>query len=109
MIQDQLERTDMEDEKGMTERLEAATTLLERTLSWLEERQGALSGEVEKISATVEQSGGRLNWLRSCCRRTGTGRGESGGSAESAESPAQDGARDHIGDARQAWDWRWSR
>jgi septal ring factor EnvC (AmiA/AmiB activator) len=56
MIQDQLERTDMEDEKGMTERLEAATTLLERTLSWLEERQGALSGEVEKISATVEQS-----------------------------------------------------
>ena len=30
--------------------------LLERTLSWLEERQGALSGEVERISATVEQS-----------------------------------------------------
>jgi ATP-dependent Lon protease len=56
MIQDQLERTDMVDEKGITERLEAATTLLERTLSWLEERQGALSGEVEKISATVEQS-----------------------------------------------------
>jgi len=46
----------MENEKGLTERLEAATTLLERTLSWLEERQGALSGEVEKISATVEQS-----------------------------------------------------
>ena len=46
----------MENEKGLTERLEAATTLLERTLSWLEERQGALSGEVEKISETVEQS-----------------------------------------------------
>jgi len=29
---------------------------VERTLSWLEERQGALSGEVERISATVEQS-----------------------------------------------------
>jgi hypothetical protein len=43
-------------EQEIAERLEAATTLLERTLSWLEERQGALSGEVEKISATVEQS-----------------------------------------------------
>jgi septal ring factor EnvC (AmiA/AmiB activator) len=56
MIQDKQERMNMENEKGLTERLEAATTLLERTLSWLEERQGALSGEVEKISATVEQS-----------------------------------------------------
>jgi len=44
------------DEKNIVERLEAATALLERTLNWLEERQGALSGEVEKISATVEQS-----------------------------------------------------
>jgi len=46
-------------EKGITERLEAATTLLERTLNWLEERLAAataLSGDVEKISATVEQS-----------------------------------------------------
>ena len=43
------------DEKGIVERLEAATTLLEKTLSWLEERQGTLSGEVERISATVEQ------------------------------------------------------
>jgi septal ring factor EnvC (AmiA/AmiB activator) len=56
MIQDKQERMDMENEKGLTERLEVATTLLERTLSWLEERQGALSGEVERISATVEQS-----------------------------------------------------
>ncbi len=45
------------DEKEIAERLEAATTLLERTLSWLEERSGrALTGEVERISATVEQS-----------------------------------------------------
>jgi hypothetical protein len=44
------------DEKNIVERLEAATTLLERTLSRLEEKQGALSGEVERISATVEQS-----------------------------------------------------
>jgi len=44
------------DEKNIAERLEAATAVLERTLNWLEERQGALSGEVEKISATVEQS-----------------------------------------------------
>jgi chromosome segregation ATPase len=51
------ERKDMEnDEKNIVERLEAATTLLERTLSWLEERQGVLSGEVEKISATVESA-----------------------------------------------------
>ena len=43
-------------EVEMNERLEAATALLERTLNWLEERQSALTGEVEKISATVEQS-----------------------------------------------------
>ena len=40
----------------MVERLEAATNLLEKTLRWLDERQGALSGEVERIAATVEQS-----------------------------------------------------
>jgi len=44
------------DEKEIAERLEAATAQLEKTLSWLEERQGALAGEVERISATVEQS-----------------------------------------------------
>ena len=44
------------DEKSIVERLEAATTLLEKTLHCLEERQGALSGEVERITATVEQS-----------------------------------------------------
>jgi hypothetical protein len=42
------------DEKTITDRLEAATTLLERTLTWLEERERA--GEVERISATVETS-----------------------------------------------------
>jgi len=46
----------MENETQIAERLEHAATLLERTLAWLEERQAALSGEVEKISATVEQS-----------------------------------------------------
>ena len=40
----------------LAERLEAAASLLERTLGWLEERQRFLSGEVEKISATVETS-----------------------------------------------------
>jgi septal ring factor EnvC (AmiA/AmiB activator) len=47
----------MEQGEGkIVERLEAATTALEKTLSWLEQRQGELSGEVERISATVEQS-----------------------------------------------------
>jgi hypothetical protein len=51
------ERKDMErDEMNIVERLEAATSMLERSLSWLEERQSVLSGEVERISATVEQS-----------------------------------------------------
>jgi methyl-accepting chemotaxis protein len=43
----------------LTERLEAATALLEKTLRWLEERAAqvnSLSGEVERISATVEQT-----------------------------------------------------
>jgi len=51
------ERKDMEQgERNIVERLEAATKALEKTLSWLEERQGVLSGEVERITATVEQS-----------------------------------------------------
>jgi septal ring factor EnvC (AmiA/AmiB activator) len=55
------ERKDMEQdmgkgEKHIVERLEAATNALEKTLNWLEERQGVLSGEVERITATVEQS-----------------------------------------------------
>jgi hypothetical protein len=43
------------EEKELTERLEAAAALLESTLGRLEERQGALTGEVERITATVEQ------------------------------------------------------
>jgi hypothetical protein len=46
----------MEDNNQMMERLEAATGLLERALTMLEERQG----EVERISATVEQSNREL-------------------------------------------------
>ncbi|MGA2218381.1 MAG: hypothetical protein ABSG51_09870 [Terracidiphilus sp.] len=47
------------DEREIGERLESVTTLLERTFTWLEERAAAaneLTGEVERISATVEQS-----------------------------------------------------
>jgi len=47
------------EEKEITERIEAATTLLERTLSWLDERlaaANAMAGEVERISATVDQT-----------------------------------------------------
>ena len=43
-------------ERELVERLEAATTQIEKTLHWLEERQGQLSGDVERITATVEQS-----------------------------------------------------
>ncbi len=38
------------------ERLEAAATQLERALRLLDERQSLINGEVERISATVEQS-----------------------------------------------------
>jgi hypothetical protein len=41
-------------EKEIFVRLEAATALLERTLHWLDEKQ--VAGNVEQISATVEQS-----------------------------------------------------
>jgi transposase-like protein len=41
------------EEREIIERLDAATSLLERTLVQLEERNGA--GEVARISATVEQ------------------------------------------------------
>jgi len=45
-----------ENQEGIMERLEAATSLLERALNWLEEREGRLAGSVERISATVDQS-----------------------------------------------------
>ena len=44
------------EEKEIVERLEAATTLLEKTLQWLDEKQGAISSDVERITASVEQS-----------------------------------------------------
>ena len=44
------------EEKSVTERLDAAMGLLEKALNWIEERQAALAGEIEKISATVDQS-----------------------------------------------------
>jgi len=44
------------EEKSITERLDTAMGLLEKALNWIEERQAALSGEIEKISATVDQS-----------------------------------------------------
>lgn len=48
-----------QDEKQVIDRLQAAAELLEQTLSRLEERiasAAALAGDVERISATVEQS-----------------------------------------------------
>jgi septal ring factor EnvC (AmiA/AmiB activator) len=44
------------DPKELADRLQAATALLERTLNWLEAQQETLTGEVQRISATVEQS-----------------------------------------------------
>jgi hypothetical protein len=41
--------------EGM-ERLATAAALLEKTVIWMEQREAALSGEVQKIVATVEQS-----------------------------------------------------
>lgn len=46
----------MEPTNDIAKRLETAASLLERALAWLEERQASLTGQVEKISATVEQS-----------------------------------------------------
>ncbi|HET7104093.1 MAG TPA: hypothetical protein VFI20_08390 [Terracidiphilus sp.] len=43
-------------EQDLVARLEAATALLERALTGLEERQNAINGEVGIISATIEQS-----------------------------------------------------
>jgi hypothetical protein len=43
-------------ENEIAARLEATAAQLERILSWVEARQNALSGEVERISATVEQT-----------------------------------------------------
>jgi ATP-dependent Lon protease len=44
------------EETEIVKRLEAATALLEKALHWLDEKQGAISSDVERISASVEQS-----------------------------------------------------
>jgi hypothetical protein len=51
-----MELVEMQESRELVERLEAAATLIEKTLGWLEDRQRLLSGEVERISATVETS-----------------------------------------------------
>jgi len=50
-LQQEEERNGIDMEQStIAERLEAATTLMERTLSWLEERQQAFSSDVERIT-----------------------------------------------------------
>ena len=52
-----MEVREMREGQELVERLEAAASRLERAsdlVGWLEERQRSLTGEVEKISATVE-------------------------------------------------------
>ena len=39
------------------ERLQAAADRLEKTMTWLEERQAAMTGDVAKIVATVDATG----------------------------------------------------
>jgi hypothetical protein len=39
---------------SLVERLNPSATLLEKTLGWLEDKQRFLSGEVERIAATVQ-------------------------------------------------------
>jgi hypothetical protein len=51
-----MELVGMQESSDLMARLEAAATLLERTLGWLDERQRVLSVEVDRISATVETS-----------------------------------------------------
>ena len=46
----------MENQQQIADRIEQAATLLERAVTSLEERHTSLTGEVEKISATVDQS-----------------------------------------------------
>ena len=90
------------EEKSIVERLEAATTLLERTLSWLEERQGALSGEVEKISATVEQSRRETELAEKLAAVERELAEVKAAPRKRAEPSAPDHASGHGGDAGQA-------
>ena len=93
-----------QEEKNIVERLEAATTALEKALSWLEERQGELCGEVERISATVEQSRREAELaekLAAVERELAEVKAASG--AERVEPAAPHHARSHRRDAGQAW------
>ena len=84
------------DEKSIAERLEAATTLLEKTLSWLEERQGALvrRGGEDFGDRRAEPAGNGTG--REAGRGgAGAGRGEGSGCAERTEPAAQDDACGH--------------
>lgn len=44
-------------EMESAERLQAAAERLEKTMTWLEERQAAMTGDVAKIVATVDATG----------------------------------------------------
>lgn len=44
-------------EMESAERLQAAAERLEKTMTWLEERQAAMTGDVAKIVATVDTTG----------------------------------------------------
>ncbi len=92
------------DEKSIVERLEAATNLLERTLNWLEERQGSIvrRGGEDLGDRGAKPAGSRTGRKAGCCR-AGTGRGEGGVSAKRAEPAAPDDAGGHRRDAGEAW------
>jgi hypothetical protein len=52
----EMEATNLGSLGDSVERLSAAASLLERTLAWLEAREAAISGEVQRVVA-VEQAG----------------------------------------------------
>ena len=72
-------------ENQIIERYEVATSLLERTLALLEERLRA--GEVEKISATVEQTGAKQSCRRSSLPPSAKSRNSRRGAAQSLLNP----------------------
>jgi len=53
----EMEATDLGSLGDSVERLSAAASLLEKTVAWLEAREAAISGEVQKVVAAVEQVG----------------------------------------------------
>ena len=96
------------EEREMVERLEAATAQIEKTLEWLEERQGQLSGEVERITATVEQSRRETELAEKLAAVEQELAELKASAAQNALNPAaQDSAGDHSRDAGQARNRRW--